>query len=170
MKLGIALSGGGIRGIAHAGVLQALEDNDIKPDIIGGTSCGSMVAVMYAMGYSPYHIYILFKRYAKTITKPDNIPIISGIKNCFNYTKVTNGFNTGEKMENVFDMISKRRNITSIKEIKMPIVIPSVDLKSRKEIVFTNKIPKVENLQKEYLQDISIGKAVRASSSFPRIF
>ena len=36
MKIGIALSGGGIRGIAHAGVLKALEDNGIKVDIIGG--------------------------------------------------------------------------------------------------------------------------------------
>ena len=41
MKIGIALSGGGIRGIAHAGVLRALEENGIKIDIIGGTSCGS---------------------------------------------------------------------------------------------------------------------------------
>lgn len=49
MKLGIALSGGGIRGIAHAGVLKALEDNDIKIDIIGGTSSGSLVASLYAI-------------------------------------------------------------------------------------------------------------------------
>ena len=86
MKLGIALSGGGIRGIAHAGVLQALEDNGIKPDIIGGTSCGSMIAVLYAMGYSPYHMHILFKRYAKEILKIDNIPFAGGIKNCFGYS------------------------------------------------------------------------------------
>ena len=59
MKLGIALSGGGIRGIAHAGVLKALEDNGIHIDIIGGTSAGSLVASLYAMGYSPYYIYIL---------------------------------------------------------------------------------------------------------------
>ena len=64
MKLGIALSGGGIRGIAHAGVLKALEDNNIKIDIIGGTSSGSLVASLYAMGYSPYYIYILFKKYS----------------------------------------------------------------------------------------------------------
>ena len=51
MKLGIALSGGGIRGIAHAGVLKALEDNNIKFDIIGGTSAGSLIASLYAMGY-----------------------------------------------------------------------------------------------------------------------
>ena len=61
MKLGIALSGGGIRGIAHAGVLKALEENNIKIDAIGGTSSGSIVSTLYAMGYSPYYIYILFK-------------------------------------------------------------------------------------------------------------
>ena len=170
MKLGIALSGGGIRGIAHAGVLQALEDNGIRPNIIGGTSCGSMVAVMYAMGYSPYHIYILFKRYAKDITKVDNFAVISGLKNCFNYSKVINCFNSGEKIEEVFNRVSKRRGISSIKNIEMPIVIPSVDLKSGKEIVFTNRIPQIKNSQKEYCKDISIGKAIRASSSFPRIF
>ena len=170
MKIGITLSGGGIRGIAHAGVLQALEDNGIKPDIIGGTSCGSMIAIMYAMGYSPYHIYILFKRYSKEITRADNIPVISGLKSCFNYSKIINGFNTGEKREEVFNRVSKRRGMASIKNVEMPIVIPSVDLKSGKEVVFTNEIPKIMNTKKIYLQDISIGKVIRASSSFPRLF
>ena len=59
MKLGLALSGGGIRGIAHAGVLQALEDNNIKVDIIGGTSSGGIIASLYAMGYAPNKIYSL---------------------------------------------------------------------------------------------------------------
>ena len=63
MKIGIALSGGGIRGIAHAGVLKALEDNNIKIDIIGGTSAGSMIASLYAMGYAPHYIFLLFKKY-----------------------------------------------------------------------------------------------------------
>lgn len=67
MKLGLALSGGGIRGAVHVGVLKALEENDIKIDIIGGTSSGSLVAALYAMGYSPIHIYELFKRYGKII-------------------------------------------------------------------------------------------------------
>ena len=62
MKIGIALSGGGIRGIAHAGVLKALEDNNIKVDIIGGTSAGSMIASLYAMGYTPHYIYLLFRK------------------------------------------------------------------------------------------------------------
>lgn len=49
LKLGVALSGGGIRGIAHAGALKALDDNGIKIDAIGGTSSGSLVASLYAM-------------------------------------------------------------------------------------------------------------------------
>ena len=81
MKLGVALSGGGIRGIAHAGALKALDDNGIKIDIIGGTSSGSLIASLYAMGYSPYYIYILFKRYAKDIVEINSGPIISGISN-----------------------------------------------------------------------------------------
>ncbi len=53
MKFGIALSGGGIRGIAHAGVLKALEDNGIKADVIGGCSSGSLIASLYAMRVFP---------------------------------------------------------------------------------------------------------------------
>ena len=80
MKLGIALSGGGIRGIAHAGVLKALEDNNIKIDVIGGTSAGRLVASLYAMGYSPYYIYILFKRYAKDLVNQNPMSTITNLK------------------------------------------------------------------------------------------
>ena len=51
MGIGIAFAGGGIRGIAHAGVLKALEENNIKIEAVGGTSAGSIVAALYAMGY-----------------------------------------------------------------------------------------------------------------------
>lgn len=51
MKIGISLSGGGARGIAHIGVLQALEENGISPDVIVGTSAGSIVGALYAAGY-----------------------------------------------------------------------------------------------------------------------
>ena len=73
MKIGIALSGGGIRGIAHAGVLKALEDNGINIDVIGGTSAGGMVASLYAIGYTPDEIYELFKKNAKKIIVENKI-------------------------------------------------------------------------------------------------
>lgn len=49
-KIGVALSGGGARGFAHVGVLKALEEAGLKPDVISGVSSGSVVAVMYAAG------------------------------------------------------------------------------------------------------------------------
>ncbi len=52
-SVGLVLSGGGAKGIAHIGVIQALEDNDIPIDYIAGTSMGSIVGGLYAAGYTP---------------------------------------------------------------------------------------------------------------------
>lgn len=171
MKLGIALSGGGIRGIAHAGVLKALEDNNIKIDIIGGCSSGSMIATLYAMGYSPYYIYILFKTYAKDIIGVNSNPILSGIHGYFESKKKTiTGLKNGEAIEKIFNKMAEKRDIKEISQIKMPIVIPTVDITDSKEYVFTNKIPKQSNHKEQYITDVPVGLAVRASSSFPAVF
>jgi NTE family protein len=55
-KVGISLSGGSARGYAHVGVLQALHEHGIEPQIISGTSMGAVVGVLYAAGYSPEKI------------------------------------------------------------------------------------------------------------------
>ncbi len=52
-SVGLVLSGGGAKGIAHIGVIQALEDNDIPIDYIAGTSMGAIVGGFYASGYTP---------------------------------------------------------------------------------------------------------------------
>lgn len=172
MKLGIALSGGGIRGIAHVGALKAMEDNGIKVDMIGGTSSGGLVASLYAMGYSPYYIYILFKRYAKDIMETSSIPVISGIGNFMLNKKVCiSGLKTGENLEKAYDNIARKKGIQKIADVtNMPLVIPAVDIKRSKEYIFTNQIPEESKDKSQYITDISIGKAVRASSSFPAIF
>ena len=171
MKIGIALSGGGIRGIAHAGVLKALEDNGIKVDIIGGTSAGSMIASLYAMGYTPHYIYLLFKRYAKDIAALNTKPILSGIQNhFFGKKKVITGLKDGEIIERVYNKLALKKGIKTIKQIPMPIVIPSVDITESKEYVFTNEIPRNVDDESQYITDITVGKAVRASSSFPAVF
>ena len=171
MKLGLALSGGGIRGIAHAGVLKALEENNIKIDAIGGTSSGSLIATLYALGYSPYYIYILFKRYASEISQINAGPILSGVGNFMKNKKIPLlGLKTGKSIEKAFNELASRKGIKNVGEItKMPIVIPTVDIGESKEYIFTNNIPKSKKKDK-YITDISIGKAVRASSSFPAVF
>lgn len=59
--VGICLSGGGALGYAHIGVLQALEDCDIYPDIISGSSMGSIIGLGYAAGKSPQEMLQLIK-------------------------------------------------------------------------------------------------------------
>jgi len=168
MKLGIALSGGGIRGLSHAGALKALEDNNIKIDAIAGTSSGSIVATLYAMGISPYYIYILSKKYAKELLGENNFPIISEIRNFIQNKKLKlTGFKSGERIEKAFNQIANKRGIKSIKEISMPLLIPSVDISESKEYIFTSTIPEQND---KYIDDISIGTAIRASCSFPVVF
>ena len=70
MKIGLALSGGGIRGVAHIGAIKALEEHQIKADIVSGTSAGSIVGTLYALGYTSqemlefvksFQLYKIFK-------------------------------------------------------------------------------------------------------------
>lgn len=62
MKIGLVLSGGGIRGIAHLGVLQALTEAGIKFDRISGTSAGSIVGALFAQGIEPAEILKIFMK------------------------------------------------------------------------------------------------------------
>lgn len=57
--IGLVLSGGGARGIAHIGVIKALEENDIPIDCIAGTSMGAVIGSLYACGYSPEEMLAL---------------------------------------------------------------------------------------------------------------
>ena len=52
-KVGLVLSGGGAKGIAHIGIIKALEENGIPIDYVSGTSMGAIVGGMYSMGYTP---------------------------------------------------------------------------------------------------------------------
>lgn len=170
MGIGIALAGGGIRGIAHAGVLKALEDNGIEIDAIGGTSAGSIVAALYAMGYSPYYIYVVFKKYAQEIINIGNVPLINGVGNFVKCKKIgISGLNDGTSLEKLCNELALRKNMKVIADIKMPLAIPAVDIAEAKEYIFTNCAPR-DNKDDNYITEIEIGKAVRASSSFPAVF
>lgn len=59
-KIGLALSGGGAKGFAHLGVFKLLEESGLKPEIISGTSAGSLMGVLFADGYSAEEIKNMF--------------------------------------------------------------------------------------------------------------
>jgi NTE family protein len=84
-KTGLVLSGGGARGFAHLGVLKALNDAGIYPDIIAGTSAGALVGVMYADGYTPDEIFNIMNstnrlHYIRPTVPREGLLQISGIE------------------------------------------------------------------------------------------
>ena len=170
MKVGVSLAGGGIRGIAHVGVLKALEEKNIKVAAIAGTSAGNIIATLYAMGYSPYYIYLLFKRYARDIINIRSKPIINGITNFIRNNKIgIAGLSDGNEFEKMYDELARKKGFRLIGDIKMPLLVSAVDIGESKEYIFTNCASR-KNIKDNYITEIGIGRAVRASSSFPAIF
>ncbi len=72
-RVGLVLSGGGARGIAHVGVLQALEEEGIPIDYITGTSMGAMVGAFYAAGYTPAEMQRFFFRESQAWFAPGTL-------------------------------------------------------------------------------------------------
>ena len=171
MSLGLALSGGGVKGAAHIGVLKALEEENIKIDYIGGTSSGSIVATLYAAGYKPDEIYDIFKKYCKNVKYVD-------IKNIFKLffglittgTIVIDGLNSGKSISKLINKMCKEKNIYNIYDIKMPLVIPSVNMCTGEVMCFTSSKIRAFSDNTVFVNDAEIGNAVQASCSFPTVF
>ena len=64
---GLCLAGGGVKAAAHIGALKAFEEENIKFDCVSGASSGSIVATMYALGYTSDEMWNMFQRYCKKI-------------------------------------------------------------------------------------------------------
>ena len=75
MSLGVALAGGGLKGIAHIGALKALKDLGIKIDYLSGTSSGALIGTIYALGYNTDEILERFLSYYKAMTKIPEKPL-----------------------------------------------------------------------------------------------
>lgn len=171
MSLGLALSGGGVKGAAHIGVLKALEEEKIKIDYIGGTSSGSIVATLYATGYKADEIYYIFKKYCKNIKYVDFRNIIKlffGI--IITGTIVIDGLNSGKSINKLINKMCNKKNIYNISNIKMPLVIPSVNMNTGEVICFCSKEVRGFSNSTTFIGDAEIGNAVQASCSFPAVF
>lgn len=172
MKIGLCLSGGGVKGAAHIGVLKALEEENIKIDCIAGTSSGSIVSSLYAMGYTSDEIYRLFKKYAKEISKvnvKNIIKLVFGL--LFTGKIVIEGLNDGKKLYKIIQEQAKKKKLTRIRDITMPLIIPSVNLYNGAIYLFSS-VNNNRNYSDEYIvvNSIEIGKAVQASCSYPGVF
>lgn len=181
MKLGLALAGGGVKGAAHIGVLKVLEEEGISIKYVGGTSSGSIVASLYAMGFTADEIYKIFKKYCKKIKYVDLLYILKAVLGLiFTGKIIIDGLNSGKQIEKLVDKFANKKGIYNISDIKNNLVIPSVDMCNGEVICFTSVKNGIHGLEKEsrsdfsdgvrFVEEMPIGKAVRASCSYPIVF
>lgn len=169
---GLSLSGGGIKAAAHIGALKAFEEEKIKFDCVSGASSGSIIATMYALGYSSDEMWKLFKKYYKKIKYVEWKQVIKMILGLiFTRRLVIDGLNSGKVIEKIINEICKKSYVENINEIKMPLMISMVDLqKGTVYIASSQEKRKVLQDNTKYISDIPITTAVRASCSFPVVF
>lgn len=169
MNIGIALSGGGIRGAAHIGILRALEEKNIKPSMISGASSGSIVASLYAMGYTLDEIEKIFSKLSKNLIDFDLkgfVRFLTGM--AFKKNIKIDGLIRGEIIERILRQLTLYRKFEKMSDIKMPLAISSVDINTSEIVMFTSE--RLYDNRIIYNSDAKIWEAVRASISFPLVF
>ena len=175
-KVGLALSGGGLRGLSHIGVLKAFDDNGIPIDFIAGTSAGSIVASLYACGYRPEEIQEIAKNLSVGDLVKIKIPFSSMLKQgkkwLLGQTRRVSPFPAGiiasERVERYFSRFWQSR---TVRDTKIPIALTAVDLYSADTVFFLTPHPGMrEILNARYYYNTGLGEAVRASISIPGVF
>jgi len=202
MKIGLALSGGGIRGAAHIGVLKALEEAGVRIDVISGASAGSIVAALYAVGYTPREIEKIFLQFDKSRVADYDIKKVIPffidfllLKRCSDRRKKdlidfdflgllaflgntvlhrnakVDGFIKGNIIEKAVYEYCREREALYLKDAKIPIAIPAVDINSAHTVMFISEKEYFKDSDDiVYIDDAMLSEAIRASCAFPVIF
>jgi len=169
-KVGLVLSGGGAKGLAHIGVLKVLEEEGIRPDYIAGTSMGSIIGGLYALGYNSTELDSIVKNIDWARLLSDDIPlsyVSSHEKKEYNRyqaefrltrdgLKIPSGLITGHQISGMLTGLSwHKAEIHDFDELPIPFRCVAADLRSGKEYIFSEG---------------NLTTAMRASMSIPTVF
>lgn len=141
-RLGLALSGGGARGLAHIGVLKVLEQEGITADIVVGTSMGGIIAAAYASGMTIAEI----EREALENARPRRLLRL------IDPAPSTGGLIGGQRIQEYFEHLFGKRTFA---DMRLPLAMVAVDLNTRREVI---------------LQKGLIAEALRATTAVPGVF
>ncbi|MEK6480272.1 patatin-like phospholipase family protein [Catalinimonas sp. 4WD22] len=169
-KVGLVLSGGGAKGMAHVGALKVLEDVGIVPDYITGTSMGSLVGALYAMGYTAEEMEELLINMSWDQVLSDNIPLrevtieekpyygrylvelpVNGLK-----VSLPRGVLEGQRLSELFSKLTLgAHDIEDFSQLPIPYAAVAVNIADGKPVI---------------LNQGSLPEAMRASMAIPSIF
>ncbi len=169
-KIGLVLSGGGAKGLAHIGALKEIEKAGVKIDYIGGTSMGAIIGGLYAAGYTADELDSIFRDVNTDALIQDNIPR----KNKTFYEKyndevyvvtlpfqkfkvsVPKGLSKGLYNYNLLSRLTyKYRHENDFNKLKIPFLCIATNVENGKEVVF---------------REGSLPLAITASGAFPSLF
>lgn len=175
-KVGVVLSGGGARGLAHIGLLKALEENNIPIDYICGTSIGAIIGSLYAIGYTPEQMYEFlgsedFLRWSKGEisikeqyyykTKQEDAKLVStslkyedGAMNVVLPTNLINPIQMDYRFMEMYARASAKAD-NNFDNLLVPFFCVSTDVYANKPVIFTSG---------------DLSQAVRTSMTFPGYF
>lgn len=169
--VGIAFSGGGLQGIAHVGAIEALNEIGISPQYVSGTSSGSMVAALVAMGLTTDEMRNFA---AENWKKLSEIKIGSIIKLFAKFTLnkklAINGLKSSAIISDIMKKPLEERNFKSFSDLPINLSICTVDMTTTDECVFTTYDEHLQNDHIHYITGASVDTAVSASMAFPGIY
>ena len=123
-KIGLVLSGGGARGFAHLGVIQALNEAGIFPDVISGTSAGALVGVLYADGYTSKEILKLLNTGSRLDFMRPALPREGLLQ-----------------INGIIKILKTSLRAKTFKELKIPLFVSATDLNNGKAVYFSEGDP-----------------------------
>ena len=139
-KIGLALGGGAARGFAHVGVIQVLEEAGIRPNLVVGTSAGSLVAAIYASGKNGKQLQQVAETMEEAAIADWTLPIFN------------RGVLRGDALARY---VNKQVGLRKIEDLPLPLGVVATDLNTGNQMLF---------------QRGDTGTAVRASSAVPAVF
>ncbi len=119
-KIGLVLSGGGARGFAHLGVIQALNEAGIYPDVISGTSAGALAGVLYADGFSPEEILKLMNTGSRLDFMRPAMPREGLLQ-----------------INGIIKILKSNLKAASFDQLKIPLYVAATDLNNGKSVYFS---------------------------------
>ena len=170
-EIGIAFSGGGLQGIAHIGAVRALHELGIFPQYVAGTSSGSAMAALVAMGCNSKEMKDFAERYWEDLADFRPVPIVAQLASLkFNKSTVKDGLKDGAVISNVIKAAMDMKGIRDFHDLPVNLSICTNDTYSMDECIFTTYEEDLHTEHIHYITDAPLELAVRASMTFPGIY